>query len=206
MTCECESSCPTDVVLERFFFYETSGRFIFSGCNITGSIWRILIIHTTSLPPADLTVEEDTRSYTRKECKERIREILAEFGSTDASPVEFYGIAGFIQLLDSFYTVLITRRRTVGNIAGHDIHAVEAVRYLAVPYQSSSVQTTGRSETKNLEERYVKMLADNEPTRDCYFSYSYDLRRSLQTNMGGPPYTEGDSSAQASDMFTWNRK
>jgi hypothetical protein len=61
------------------------------------------------------------------------------------------------------------------------------------------------SEIKRAEERYIRYLYDNDVTRDCFFSYTYDLALTLQTNMGGNPHTSGAGAQCAQDMFTWNR-
>jgi hypothetical protein len=61
------------------------------------------------------------------------------------------------------------------------------------------------SDIKRAEERYIRYLYDNDVTRDCFFSYTYDLTLTLQTNMGGSPRTLGPGAHCAQDMFTWNK-
>ena len=193
----------SDVVLERFFLRELKDRLVFSASDRLGKGWRMLRLERPVQRSAtQLVMREEDRVLTAEQHERMLGKIYAApdpgWAADVVAELEFYGIAGFIQLLDSFYAVLITRRRLVGNIHGHDIFAVDGVRYLQV--STGSIPP----EAKKLEQRYVKLLADNELMRECFFSYTYDLTRSLQTNMGGRPCSHGESSRSSSDMFTWN--
>ena len=106
-----------------------------------------------------------------------------------------------MRFLDQFYIALIMRRRLVGCIAGHSIYCVAAVKYFPLGSQA------GMSvEAKRAEERYIKYLLDNDVMRDCFYSHSYALTRTLQTNMGGCPLASGGASEDSHYMFTWNRR
>jgi hypothetical protein len=88
--------------------------------------------------------------------------------------------------------------RLVGHIAGHEIFAVEGVQY--VPVSSAPVS----NEVRRHEDKYLSYLTQNDLTRDCYFSYSYPLARTLQTNAGGCPPVSSGAATRAAEMFTWN--
>jgi phosphatidylinositol 3,5-bisphosphate 5-phosphatase len=191
---------PASVILEKFFLFEMRDRLCFTASDRLETRWRMLMIERPVQRSAtELVMREDSRDLTQEQYQRKLSQMTAVDGVAQ-TPVQFYGIIGFLHLLNSFYAVLITRRRLVGNIAGHDIHAVDSVRYMCVSHGAQA------EEAMKLEERYVKLLSDNDLTRDCYFSHSYDLTRSLQTNMGGRPYAGGEASNAASDMFTWNHR
>jgi hypothetical protein len=195
-----EFSATDDAILEKFALYEMRDRLCFTASDRLGKRWRMLLIERPVQRSAtELVMREISRDLSLEQYQTKLNQMTAADGVAPAA-IEFFGIVGFIHLVDSFYAVLITRRRLVGNIAGHDIYAVESVKYMCV---SSGAMTP---DEKKLEDRYVKLLSDNDLTRDCYFSHSYDLTRSLQTNMGGRPYAGGEASAAASDMFTWNQR
>lgn len=117
------------------------------------------------LPP----VTEDPRVYTRAE-------ILKLFG---AYPVAAIGVAllGFVRLLAGHYIVLATQRRRVGAIAGHPVYAVDGARYVPV------VDPRLPPPPPRSEARYRAILEQVDLTHDFYFSYGYNLTRSLQYNM-----------------------
>ena len=191
---------PAGVILEKFLLYEMRDRLCFTASDRLGKRWRMLMIERPVQRNAiELVMREDSRDLTLEQFQRKLKQMTAVDGVVP-EPSEFFGIIGFLHLMDSFYAVLITRRHLVGNIAGHDIQAVDNVKYMCV---SSGAHT---EEAKKLEDRYVKLLSDNDLTKDCYFSHSYDLTRSLQTNMGGRPYAGGQASCAASDMVTWNHR
>ncbi|KAJ1470359.1 SacI homology domain-containing protein, partial [Baffinella frigidus] len=125
-------------------------------------------------------------------------ERLTSISARGDPEVVFYGILGFIKLLTSYFMCIVTHRRLVGHIAGHEIYAVEGVQYVSV--SSAPVP----ADVRRQEDKYLNYLTQNDLTRDCYFSYSYQLARPLQTNMGGCPPADSPAAERAAKMFTWN--
>ena len=131
--------------------------------------------------PRQLEFAEDPREYTADECRVQIDRLIADGGGTIAKPVTAFGILGFICLVESYHMAIVARRRSVGRILGHEIFAVEQVQYIQILAGKMS------EEARKTEGRYAKFLADSHLTSPCFFSYTYDLTSTLQSNMGGSP-------------------
>ena len=93
-------------------------------------------------------------------------ERLTSISARGDPEVVFFGILGFIKLLTSYFMCIVTHRRLVGHIAGHEIYAVEGVQYVSV--SSEPVP----ADVRRQEDKYLNYLTQNDLTRDCYFSYS----------------------------------
>ncbi|KAH9326518.1 hypothetical protein KI387_006696, partial [Taxus chinensis] len=101
-----------------------------------------------------------------------------------------------IKFLESYYLILVTKRRQIGSICGHAIYGIEDFQLITIPH--SSVQTDlAHSKT---ELRYKKLLSSVDLTRDFFYSYTYPIMQSLQNNVlaaegAGMPYE---------NLFVWN--
>ncbi|KAL5107492.1 Polyphosphoinositide phosphatase [Taenia crassiceps] len=129
------------------------------------------------------------------------------------------GLAGFIRFVAGYYLIVITQRREVARIGEHRIYKIEETKMVYIPgdFPNSS---SGEGKNKNPsslnppeESRYLKMFQGLELNRHVYFSYTYDLTRSLQINMEPlgvsgdiPDLTEGVTSFRMvpDSRFLWN--
>lgn len=142
--------------------------------------------------------------------------------------VKAYGIVGFIRFLDCYYLTLITRRAKVGSIGGNgiynikntetfpikpaervgtasdmDIHADPSSVLLNMWNRGKRSVGLGLTNREIAELRYQGLYQVVDLTKNFYFSYTYDLTRSLQENFLSntskpfppPPFK---------DMFCWN--
>ena len=156
--------------------------------------------------PRQLIMEEDAREYTAEECRVQLELLVARGGGTIKKPTSAHGVLGFICLVESYHMAIIERRRSVGRLAGHEVFAVEQVSFIQI--------FTGKmsDEARRNEAKYIKYLSDSHNTSPCFFSYSYDLTHTLQSNMGGSPVpgapppaaAEGKPHASIRDMYCWN--
>jgi len=141
-----------------------------------------------------------------------------------------YGIVGFIRFLDCYYLTLITRRAKVGSIGGNgiytikntetfpikpaivsggsangemDIHADPSSVLLNMWNRGKRSVGLGLTNREIAELRYQGLYQVVDLTKNFFFSYTYDLTRSLQENFLSntsqpfppPPFK---------DMFAWN--
>eukprot|EP00108_Taenia_solium_P011833 TsM_001215500 transcript=TsM_001215500 gene=TsM_001215500 len=129
------------------------------------------------------------------------------------------GLAGFIRFLTGYYLIVITQRKEVARIGEHRIYKIEETKMVYIP-GDVSISSSGEGKNKNLssanppeESRYLKMFQGLELNRHVYFSYTYDLTRSLQTNMEPlgisgdiPGLTEGATAFRMvpDSRFLWN--
>jgi hypothetical protein len=93
------------------------------------------VLKIDRLETTDLGIEEDPTSYTENECQELLWRIHE--GNRLTGGLKFvtkcYGIVGFMKFLGPYYMVVITRRRKVGTICGHDIYSIGKSEMIAIP-------------------------------------------------------------------------
>lgn len=186
-----ESPC-----MQKFRLYETRSRFYMIGRDKSRTNWKVLKIDR--LDPLELNIREDSTTYTERECSELLRRVHE--GNLATGGLKFvttcYGIVGFIKFLGPYYMLIITKRRQIGAICGHNVYAVSKCEIIPLP--NSSVQSTiTNSENEN---RYKKLLCTVDLTKDFFFSYSYHVMRSLQKNL----YDNQTGQVVYETMFVWN--
>lgn len=182
--------------LQKFKLYETRSKFYMIGWDNSRTIWRVLSIDR--LEPSELNIREDTTIYTESECEELLNRI--HNGNRSSGGLRFvaqcYGIIGFVKFLGPYYMLLITKRRKVGSICGHKVYAISKTEMIAIPHSTVRPNMTF---SKN-ENRYKKLLCMVDLTRDFFFSYSFNIMRSLQKNLCD--FETGHSLYET--MFVWN--
>ncbi|ESW10609.1 hypothetical protein PHAVU_009G223600 [Phaseolus vulgaris] len=183
---------PTNICMQKFRLYETLSNFYMIGRDKSRTYWRVLKIDRQD--PSELSVLEDSTTYTESECSDLLRRIHE--GNRSTGGLKFvttcYGIVGFIKFLGPYYMVLITKRRQIGAICGHTVYAVSKSEM--IPLQNPSVES-------NIDEnRYKKLLFMVDLTKDFYFSYSYYIMRSLQRNL----CDSETGHVLYETMFVWN--
>lgn len=187
---------PTSYSLEKFRLYETRQRFYLIGSDRNKKFFRVLKIDRSE--PSDLNISEDPVVYSPKEIKNLLQRIdegnRATGGLTPVAKV--FGIAGCIKFLESYYLILVTKRRQIGSLCGHAIYCIEESQLITIPHVS--VQTdVAHSKT---ELRYKKLLSSVDLTKDFYYSYTYPIMQSLQRNV----LSMGDEGMPYDNIFVWN--
>ena len=142
--------------------------------------------------------------------------------------VRAYGIVGFVRFLEGYYLTLITRRAKVGSIGGHGIYTIKSTESFPLkPAERGSISSSdvdqadpssvllsmwnrgkrqiglGLTGREIAELRYQGLYQVVDLTKNFYFSYTYDLTRSLQENFlaaTSKPYPPPPFK----DMFAWN--
>ncbi|CAM8974575.1 unnamed protein product [Rhodiola kirilowii] len=182
--------------MHKFRLYATLANFYMVGRNKRRTYWRVLKIDR--LEPLELNIIEDPTTYSENECSELLRRIHE--GNKSTGGLKFvtscYGIVGFIKFLGPYYMVLITKRREIGVICGHPVYAISKSEIIALP-NSNAQSTIANSGDEN---RYRKLLCTVDLTKDFFFSYSYNVMRSLQRNMCD--HETGHTLYET--MFVWN--
>lgn len=110
--------------------------------------------------------------------------------------------------------LLITKKRKVGEIAGHSIYGIEDTSYIFISNPSGKPPVDISEETRlfsllfclffnqnlnNFMKRYRALFFGMDMTKDFYFSYTYDLTNSLQYNM-----LHHHNLYEYNSMFVWN--
>ncbi|KAL1920313.1 uncharacterized protein VTP21DRAFT_1459 [Calcarisporiella thermophila] len=179
----------TRLILNKFTLYETKTRFYIVGTNQSDNRFRVLKIDRTD--PTELSVTEDATKYTREEINQLLE--MIENGNKSSGGLRevcsAYGIVGFVRFTEGYYVSLITKRSAVALIGGHYIYHIDGTMLLSISAQ--------KVEKNSDETRYMNTFRNVDITKNFYFSYTYDITRTLQNNMTRPAdiYNE---------MFVWN--
>ena len=192
--------------MHKFSLYETSTRFYLIGGDLLDKHYRVLKIDRTA-PPGHLSVFEDDIVYDMKEMNHLLNTI--NDGNKHTGGVKLkcsaWGLMGFIRFTEAYYMVLITKRAQVAMLGGHYIYQVDGTELIPLTTGSSSRFQRDRNPE---EARYLGILNNLDLTRFFYFSYSYNITRSLQQNIirerealnAGLKHPNRDYQ----DIFVWN--
>ncbi|CAN4084925.1 unnamed protein product [Withania somnifera] len=182
--------------MQKFRLYQTLSKFYMIGRDKSRTYWRVLKIDR--MEPSELNIREDATTYTERECSDLLRRIHE--GNRSTGGLKFvttcYGIVGFIKFLGPYYMLLITKRRQIGAICGHTVYAITKSEMIPLP----NAATRSKMVNYRSENRYRKLLCMVDLTKDFFFSYSYHVMRSVQTNM-----CSNETGPYLYDtMFVWN--
>ncbi|PIN09546.1 putative phosphoinositide phosphatase [Handroanthus impetiginosus] len=182
--------------LQKFRLYETRSNFYMIGRDKNRTCWKVLKINR--LEQSELSVTEDSTTYSEIECYDLLKRIHE--GNKSTGGLKFvttcYGIVGFIKFLGPYYMLLITKRRKIGTICGHAVYSIAKSEMIPIP---NSTAHPNMAYSKN-ENRYKKLLRAVDLTKDFFFSYSYLVMLSLQKNLSFH-YT---GLVLYETMFVWN--
>jgi len=192
--------------MHKFSLYETSTQFYLVGADIMEKQYRVLKIDRRA-PPGHLNIFEDDILYNRREMHQLLNTIDEGNKATGGMKLKCssWGMLGFIRFTDAYYMLLITKRAQVAVLGGHYIYQVDGTEM--IPLTTGS--TSRFQKDRNAEEaRYLAILNTLDLTRGFYFSYSYNITRSLQQNMirerAALNQGRGCPERDFQDMFVWN--
>ncbi|KAI9800318.1 MAG: phosphatidylinositol-3,5-bisphosphate 5-phosphatase [Piccolia ochrophora] len=193
--------------MQRFSLYETASRYYLVGGDLLDRRFRVLKIDRTA-DSGDLSIAGDDIVYTKKEMNQVLNAI--DDGNRSSGGMKLrcsaWGLLGFIRFTGAYYMLLITKRSQVALIGGHYIYQVDGTELIPLTVPSSSRFKMDRNPE---EARFLGILHNLDLSRSFYFSYSYDITRTLQHNMTRerramsdaiPPSDQNDFNA----MFVWN--
>ncbi|XP_073226134.1 phosphatidylinositol-3-phosphatase SAC1 isoform X2 [Cicer arietinum] len=187
---------PDSYALEKFKLYETRARFYLIGSDRNKRYFRVLKIDRSE--QSDLNISQDPVLYSPHEIKSLLQRIAegnrATGGLTFVAKV--FGIAGCIKFLESYYLILVTKRRQIGSICGHAIYSIKESQLITIPHVSIQ-SDLAHSKT---ELRYKKLLSSVDLTKDFFFSYTYPIMQSLQKNV----VSDQEGEMPYDNIFVWN--
>jgi phosphatidylinositol 3,5-bisphosphate 5-phosphatase len=193
--------------MHRFSLYETATRYYMVGGDLMDKRFRILKIDRTA-ESGDLSIAEDDIVYTKKEMNQLLNTV--DDGNKSSGGMKLrcstWGLLGFVRFTGAYYMLVITKRSQVAMIGGHYIYQVDGTELVPLTTSSSSRFKID----KNPEEaRFISILHNLDLSRSFYFSYSYDITRTMQHNITRERYAleKGDPHPLYHDhnaMFVWN--
>jgi hypothetical protein len=192
--------------MHKFSLYETSSRFYLVGADNMDQQYRVLKIDRTA-PPGHLNIFEDDIVYDKREMNQLLNAIDDGNKATGGLKLKCstWGLLGFIRFTEAYYMLLITKRAQVAMMGGHYIYQIDGTEM--IPLTTGS--TSRFAKDRNPEEaRFLGILNNIDLTRSFYFSYSYNITRSLQQNIirERTVLNEGKQKSEPDfqGMFVWN--
>ncbi|XP_058447732.1 polyphosphoinositide phosphatase [Malaya genurostris] len=179
---------PLICSIQKVALFETKSKLYLIGSNSKETRFRILEIdrkspnlsiheNASELKKGDIRLFLQTRSYTRS--------------------ISAYGVLGFVKFLEGYYLILVTKRTRCAFIGKHIIYTIKDTAMIRV-----NEQPTGK-QVHPLEQRYVKMFSNVDLKSNFYFSYSYDLTRSLQYNVSTPKFVGVQCKIEQDEPIEW---
>ncbi|CAI7305224.1 BEM_collapsed_G0045550.mRNA.1.CDS.1 [Saccharomyces cerevisiae] len=152
-------------------------------------MFRILEIDLT-VPCGELTVLEDNVFFTRNEIKNVLASLEEATEDGLNKKITGYGLLGFIKFTCWYYLLMVTKYSQVAVIGGHGIYHIDD------------------------EARLLNIFKDLDLTKTFYFSYTYDITNTLQTNILREKLKAVDRCditipcgiTDYNEMFVWNKK
>ncbi|KAK8042914.1 hypothetical protein PG994_013397 [Apiospora phragmitis] len=193
--------------MHKFTLYETASRYYIVGGDVTEKRYRILKVdRNTHEPDSELTITDDKIIYSQKEMNALLDTI--DDGNKGTGGIKqrctTWGLLGFIKFTGPYYMLLITKKSTVAMIGGHYVYQVDGTELIPL------TPAKFRPDVRNTEEpRFLGILNNPDLTRSFYYSYSYDITRTLQHNISRERTAlangqAGTISDDFNSMFVWN--
>ncbi|ERF74320.1 hypothetical protein EPUS_02007 [Endocarpon pusillum Z07020] len=193
--------------MHKFSLCETATKYYIVGADLLERHFRILQIDRTS-EPGKLEVTEDEIVYSKKETDQILNAVDEAHKASGGLKLKSstWGLLGFLRFTGAYYMLFVTKRSQVAMIGGHYIYQVDGTELIPITTTSS---TRFKSDKNPEESRFVGILNNLDLTRSFYFSYSYDITRTLQHNIlrERKALDEGLTAAlhaDHNDMFVWN--
>ncbi|GMM31096.1 phosphatidylinositol-3,5-bisphosphate 5-phosphatase [Martiniozyma asiatica (nom. inval.)] len=166
---------PRKIVLTKYTIYVTDYRMYIVGSNLRETIFRILEIDLTD--SEKLVIMEDNVYFKRNEIMDVLNglEETSEGGLT--KKLTAVGLLGFIKFTKCYYLVVVTKKRTVAVLGSHSVYHIEETELVPV---ANNYKTPDRNSD---EARYLQTFSNIDLNKTFYYSDSYDLTNTLQTNI-----------------------
>ncbi|KAM3721339.1 Polyphosphoinositide phosphatase [Dirofilaria immitis] len=170
--------------------FETPINFYIVGSDISKTHYRLLKIGR--LGTQTLDIAEVGQNYSESDIMELLATVSEgnsivftqnEKQSTDVGrrkglierASNAFGLLGAVRFLEDYYLLVVTKARVVAMIGYHEIYKIEEVILIPLAMQGIPINNPD-------ELRYLKLFQSVDLSTDFYFSYTYDLSRTLQEN------------------------
>ncbi|KAH8293111.1 hypothetical protein KR044_004281 [Drosophila immigrans] len=178
--------------IQKVVLYETRSRLYLVGSNNRETRFRLLTIDRLALNR--LSIEENANEFNNLEIRRFVSSLTGSPKVTSA-----YGVLGFVRFLEGYYLLLVTKRKCCAHIGMHLVYTIKDTVMVPV-----NVVTSQRPPHPH-EERYKRMFQNIDLRSNFYFSYSYDLTRTLQYNESAPRYVGAQVNLERDEPLPdWN--
>ena len=199
--------------------HSTRTALYLSGFDSVTCTYRLMIINRpkqmeqsqSEEDVANIQIVYDPQSYTQVALDKYIRE-LSEATTVETLCVNADCMFGLIKLLESYYLIMVTKKKKVASLHGHSIYTITETQTIPITYRLSPSAE---------ENKYRSILQYTDLTKNFYFSYTYDITNTMQNSFiqyqqqvgrddGSTWHTSDDSNdgrvrmRVVRDMFVWN--
>ena len=178
--------CQNFNYLHKIKVYESENHFYFAGEQKLEKKYNILTItkqHYTKeninklkVIPLKEIVKENPQSYTREELSKYFFE-LGKKAKIKPNEVDF-AIFGFVKFHLGYYAIMVSDITEVGKIGKYSINRANNLRLIPLFYSN----LIKKEKIYNLEFKYVSLFQSAEFAKEMYFSYNYNMTKTLQRN------------------------
>jgi hypothetical protein len=209
-------------VFSTVLVYTTSARVYVVAGTSDKSRWRILNVSRLLNADDSLDASENVGDYDEAQCARVLATIAAGNASAGGMTLVARGraLVGTLRILDAHYLLLITKRKRLGRVRGHDVFGVGATELVRIAVKdmrvdgamptfstssspSASPAAESRAPASGDEKKLKKLLAWVDLSRGCFYSHTYGLTATLQSNV-----LDADAASRArrdfDSPFAWN--
>ncbi|KAL6454199.1 FIG4 Polyphosphoinositide phosphatase [Candida maltosa Xu316] len=201
------------IILQRFTIYNSTSTMYIVGSNSKESLFRIMEISKDDENIEELSIIEDRNYfYTRKDMIELLNGLDESIDGGIHKIAQGYGMLGLIRFTKGYYLCLITKCSQVAILGGHFIYHIDETKL--IPLGSNYKRPDKYSD----EEKLLSIFKYMDLSKTFYFSYSYDITNTLQTNFirnkkkatefqfGASPNKTNDlfNNFDHNERFVWN--
>jgi hypothetical protein len=169
--------------LKNISIYENEKQYYFIG---THNSKKTLLIFTMKKlrfmtnKPQDYDLKDILVEHKREYNKKSFEELNSQLSQNPSTQLRFVdeckAIFGFVKFYYGYYAILVTDFSKIGKIGDYVINRVEKTKMLALFLVS---QNNAFLDTEN---RYLTTFKKFELSRQTYFSFTYNLTKTLQRN------------------------
>ncbi|GMT28262.1 hypothetical protein PFISCL1PPCAC_19559, partial [Pristionchus fissidentatus] len=199
--------------VRRITVYETPQRFYLVGSDNSGTRFNLLKIDR--LDSKALLTGEPENDYSKSDIMQILSTVnegssivckSSGSGSKKGRPnggllervYNAFGVLGVVRFTEGYYLIVITKATVMATFGYHTIYKIAEVAMMSL----ASDDHVPSAE----EQRYLKQFQSVDLSTDFYFSYTYDLSRSLQENAVNTNWdNNGDRTIRADNKFVWNK-
>lgn len=163
-------------VLSTYSIYESEDRMYIVASNKRETMFRILEIDLT-VSVNELAVLEDNVFFTRPEIMDIMAKLEAASSEGLSKSITGFGLLGFIRFTSCYYLIVITKCSQVAIIGGHSIYHIDETQLIPIMKQYK------KPEKYSQEAKLIATFQTLELSKTFYFSYTYDITHTLQTNL-----------------------
>ncbi|KEG09999.1 putative synaptojanin (N-terminal domain), putative,inositol/phosphatidylinositol phosphatase [Trypanosoma grayi] len=197
---ECDASLhPAHrLPLDSIFLYGTSSRCCVIGTDATRRDYHVLDFTRSN---SDTLRYDVTTTYTSDDIESLVAHLKRE---PNVRVLRAKALLGCVRFTRGYYLLLATRRRCVARLGFHRIFEVADIELVSLCAQETTTATAGVGASpllppRTVEDYYRNQFLASSLKQNFYYSHTYDLTNTLQTNMT-VPFRE----RKLRDKFVWN--